>query len=99
MSRAKLVILEKLKELYHLHVHALSDPTISYAGYTLTYEKKGETITRVTRELGPLVTNYTISGLTATTHYTIVIYAKTRVGNGPPTSADIQSGIPPGKDV
>ena len=69
-----------------------------FSGYTLTYEKKNETITKVTRELGPAVTNYTITGLTATTHYTVVISARTRVGSGPATSADVQSGIPPGQN-
>ncbi len=68
-----------------------------FAGYTLSYMKKNKTITKVTKDLSSNILNYTIQGLTATTTYTIAIHARTRVGPGLPRSADIESGIPPGK--
>ena len=68
----------------------------SHSGYTLSYMRKNQTITKVTEELGPSTLNYTIRGLTATTTYTIEVYARTRMGAGPSRSADIASGVPPG---
>lgn len=59
--------------------------------------KKGENITKVSKDLGPLTLNYTITGLTATTTYTIEVSATTRVGLGVTRAADIQSGVPPGE--
>ena len=66
-------------------------------GYTLSYMRKDQTITKVTEELGPTVTNFTIRSLTATTTYTIEVTANTRVGPGPVSRADISSGVPPGE--
>lgn len=68
-----------------------------FVGYTLSYMKKNMTITKVTKELGSAALNYIITGLTATTVYTIEVFAKTRMGPGPPRSADIESGVPPGQ--
>ena len=59
--------------------------------------KKNQTISKVTKELESSVTAYTIQGLTATTVYTIEVFARTRVGPGPPRTADIESGVPPGR--
>ncbi|ELU15655.1 hypothetical protein CAPTEDRAFT_52109, partial [Capitella teleta] len=64
-------------------------------GYSLSYMRKDQTITKVTEELAPNVHNYTIRGLTATTTYTIEVTAHTRVGPGPVSRADIASGVPP----
>ena len=51
----------------------------------------------MTKNLDPSVTSYTIRGLTATTLYTIEVFARTRVGDGPAMTADIESGVPPGE--
>ena len=59
--------------------------------------KKNQTISKVTKLLDPSVTSFIIRGLTATTVYTIEVHARTRVGPGPPTTADIESGVPPGE--
>lgn len=59
--------------------------------------RKNETISKVNVDLSPTTLNHTITGLTATTTYTIAVFAKTRVGAGPIKSADIESGVPPGK--
>ena len=50
-----------------------------------------------TLDLDPSTLSYTITGLNATTKYTISVYASTRKGPGPARSADIESGVPPGK--
>ena len=42
-------------------------------GYTLSYMRKNQTITKVTKELAPSYRNFTITGLTATTTYTIEV--------------------------
>ena len=75
---------------------AFTIPFCFSTGFTLTFQKKNATITKVTKELGPTVLNFTITGLIATTTYTVEVFAKTQMGRGPPVSADIQSGIPPG---
>ena len=48
------------------------------------------------RELNATTLNYTVTGLTPTTTYTVQVFAETQVGPGPPVFADIQSGITPG---
>ena len=59
--------------------------------------RKNNTVSKVKHDLSATALNYTIVGLTATTTYTIEVFAKTRVGPGPIRSADIESGVPPGK--
>ena len=56
--------------------------------------KKGLLITKVTEVLSGL--NYTVTGLTATTTYTIEIVALTGVGAGPALVKDVVTGVPPG---
>ena len=51
-----------------------------------------------TLDLDPSTLSYTITGLNATTKYTISVFASTRKGPGPARSADIESGVPPGKE-
>ncbi len=67
------------------------------SGYTLTYMRKNVAVSKETIDLPPSSRNYTITGLTATTTYTIEIFAKTRIGPGPASATDIDSGIPPGR--
>ena len=50
-----------------------------------------------TRNLSPSTLSYTISDIQATTKYTISVFAFTGKGPGPSISADIESGVPPGK--
>ena len=63
-------------------------------GYKLSYMKKGLLITKVTEVLSGL--NYTVTGLTATTTYTVEIVALTGVGAGPALVKDVVTGVPPG---
>ena len=63
-------------------------------GYKLSYMKKGLLITKVTEMLSGL--NYTVTGLTATTTYTVEIVALTGVGAGPALVKDVVTGVPPG---
>ena len=58
--------------------------------------KKNESSTMKSVDLSPDVHSHRVTGLTATTLYTISVYARSRVGAGPAKSADIESGIPPG---
>ena len=87
----------KLQCLTLINMISLTNSVTFYSGYTLTYMKAGHVITMVTQEVGATTLNYTITGLTATTTYTIEVYARTRVGPGQPRSANIDSGIPPGR--
>ncbi|WAQ96469.1 SDK-like protein [Mya arenaria] len=66
-------------------------------GYTLMYEKKDNTISRMTIQLDSSDTLYRITNLTAETMYTIYLYASTRKGPGPTRSADVKSGVEPEK--
>lgn len=70
---------------------------INFAGYTLRYTRKTVPTSTETIDLPPSSRDYTIRGLTPTVTYTIQIYARTRIGPGPPIAADIDPGIPPGK--
>jgi len=71
------------------------NPNGNLTGYTLNYSRKTPGASKITVGLGPGLTNYTITSLTATTVYTIDVSAMTSVGVGPSRSADIQSGITP----
>lgn len=46
--------------------------------------------------LDPMVSNYTVTGLTPSTLYTVELKAATRIGSGPTRLADIKSGVTPG---
>lgn len=63
-------------------------------GYELSYMKKGQLITKVTKSVSTL--NYTVTGLTATTTYMVEIVALTAMGRGPTLTKDVVTGVPPG---
>ena len=65
-------------------------------GYELSYMKKDELITKETESLSPSTLHYTVSGLTASTAYTVEIVALTAQGPGPVLVKDIVTGVPPG---
>ena len=50
-----------------------------------------------TRNLSASTLSYTITGIQATTKYTISVFAFTGKGAGPSISADIELGVQPGK--
>ena len=56
--------------------------------------KKGQLITKMTKSVSTL--NYTVTGLTATTTYTVEIVALTAMGRGPALTNDVVTGVPPG---
>ncbi|KAI0210962.1 Protein sidekick [Lamellibrachia satsuma] len=62
-------------------------------GYELSYMKKGQLITKVTKSVSTL--NYTVTGLTATTTYMVEIVALTAMGRGPALTKDVVTGVPP----
>ena len=58
--------------------------------------KKDQLITKETESLSPSTLRYTVSGLTASTAYTVEIVALTAKGPGPVLVKDIVTGVPPG---
>lgn len=71
------------------------NPNGILTNYTVTYMRKDFNDSKVTIPLSATVLNYTITGLTAKTAYTIAVWASTSIGSGAPWSADISSGITP----
>lgn len=67
-----------------------------FIGYTLQWEQKNKTPTKQEVNLNNGATSYTIRNLMPTTNYTIYLFAKTAKGPGAVSSADIESGVPPG---
>ena len=57
--------------------------------------RKGEPLTVITRTFDPDVLSFVITGLAATTVYTVEVFASTRAGRGASRLADIESGVPP----
>ena len=70
---------------------------INYSGYTLEWERKNQPNTKKDINLNNATLTYTVRDLDPTTKYTIYIYGKTGKGNGKASSADFESGVPPGK--
>ena len=68
-------------------------------GYTLTYMKVNASTSKISEQLGPEVLNYTITGLQATTAYTISVLARTRKGPGQAVSSNMESGLQPGQNL
>ena len=68
-----------------------------FVGYTLKYNVKNRPLSLVSKDFNPDVLNYTVNNLVATTQYTFQIFALTSIGAGPPVTADIESGVPPGE--
>jgi hypothetical protein len=58
--------------------------------------QKNLTATQRTVSLDPVVNNYTVTGLTPSTLYTVELKAATHTGSGPSRFADIKSGVTPG---
>ena len=73
--------------------------SVLMTGYLLEHEKKNMPATRIPLDLPPSVTSYTIRDLIPVTNYTIYVSARTIIGAGQIVSADIQSGVPPGRNV
>ena len=69
-----------------------------FLGYVLEYQKKNQPATRENVDLPGTVTSFTVRDLVPVTNYTIYVAARTRVGAGQVASADIQSGVPPGRN-
>lgn len=67
-----------------------------FLGYTLQWEQKNKTPTKQEVNLNEGTTSYTIRNLMPTTNYTIYLFARTAKGAGAVSSADIESGVPPG---
>ena len=72
--------------------------SVHVSGYVLEYEKKNLPATREVVDLPATVTSYTVRDLVPVTNYTIYVSAKTKIGAGQVASADIQSGVPPGRN-
>ena len=66
------------------------------SGYTLTYERKNNTLSRESKDLPAVALNTSITELLPETNYTITIWARTSMGAGPTRTTDIESGKPPG---
>ncbi|XP_052268400.1 protein sidekick-like [Dreissena polymorpha] len=64
-------------------------------GYTLMYEEKGVSSTRISVNRSAIENQYKITSLRPTTKYTIYLYASTQKGAGPSTTADVESGVEP----
>ena len=67
-----------------------------FVGYTLQWEKKKQTPEKKEVNLNEGTTSYTIRNLQPSTNYTIYLFARTAKGSGEVSSADIESGVPPG---
>ncbi|KAH3866878.1 hypothetical protein DPMN_030001 [Dreissena polymorpha] len=61
------------------------------------YEEKGVSSTRISVNRSAIENQYKITSLRPTTKYTIYLYASTQKGAGPSTTADVESGVEPGK--
>jgi Fibronectin type III domain len=70
---------------------------LEHPGYKLSFGQKGVLASQRTVSLDPTVYNYTVTGLTPSTTYTVELKAETRAGSGPSLFADIKSGVTPGK--
>jgi hypothetical protein len=66
-----------------------------FVGYTLKWEQKIRNIAKEVN-LTEGTTSYTIRNLMPTTNYTIYLFGRTAKGSGAVSSADIESGVPPG---
>ncbi|XP_026329233.1 protein sidekick isoform X2 [Hyposmocoma kahamanoa] len=64
-------------------------------GYKLSYEIKDNAETLKEEVLPPNITSVKVEHLQASTHYKFWLRALTAVGEGPPRSATIQSGVEP----
>lgn len=69
----------------------------NFSGFTVYYERKNTTGTRVTIPVQPSENQTLIRDLIPVTMYTVSVEAKTSKGAGPARSADIKSGVPPGQ--
>lgn len=67
--------------------------------YKVEWEVKDQVNTRNHQELNPTLTSYTVRGLSPSTKYTIYVSAQTSKGYGPAKSADVESGVPPGRSM
>ncbi|XP_022080215.1 protein sidekick-2-like isoform X2 [Acanthaster planci] len=64
-------------------------------GYEIKWYRYNTTSTSPPISLPPEQREYTVTGLTATTRYTLVMWARTSVGRGPPKETSFSSGVPP----
>lgn len=83
---------------YNMNEFAYSMNEFAYCilDYTLMYWVSNQTAgTLKTIAVPPNTTEYTVDGLTASTHYTFEIYASTAMGRGPSQRATMESGVPP----
>ncbi|KAK3090478.1 hypothetical protein FSP39_012184 [Pinctada imbricata] len=64
-------------------------------GYTIQWERTGQSNTQDEVDLTPDYLTYTINQLSPTTSYTVYVFARTVVGPGEKKSASVTSGVPP----
>ncbi|UYV77068.1 SDK2, partial [Cordylochernes scorpioides] len=74
-------------------------PNGDLLGYTLRYHVKDVPETAVVSNLTAGTLSLVVEGLQPVTAYTFELLAWTQVGAGPPRTATIQSGIPPGEPL